>query len=227
MAAAPTVHRRRENSKIDKRRRIIEAARATFREFGFKGASMREIAKRAGVATGTLFLYAPDKRNLLLGVVNDELERLTQATFAAACLDEHAHEDLLEQVLYVFEARYRYWGADPALSLHALQELTTKRDLRFAPGSHLAEFSQQRFVLRARIGQLVHVQQQRGRVRASVDPDAVAQLMLMVFNAAVRSWLREEIVDVAQGIAVLRGLLTLAIEGCSGPIGHRAAGMSN
>lgn len=223
---APTVHRRRENSKIDKRRRISEAARATFRECGFKGASMREIAKRAGVATGTLFLYAPDKRNLLLWVVNAELERLTEATFAAACLAEHAHEDLLEQVMYVFEARYRYWGADPSLSLHALQELTTKPDLSRL-GAHGAEFSHQRFVLRERITELVRVQQQRGCIRANADPETVAQLMLSVFNAAVRSWLRDGIIDIEAGVAHLRRLLSLAIEGCAGPIGRRVAGTSN
>jgi ribosomal protein S14 len=55
MESATAVPGRRERSKLDKRHRIGEAARAVFNEFGYERANMREIAKRAGVATGTIF----------------------------------------------------------------------------------------------------------------------------------------------------------------------------
>ena len=70
--ASPLVDRR-ESNKLQKRRRILSAARAVFTESGYDGANIREIAKRAGVATGTIFLYAPDKRELLLWVISEDL----------------------------------------------------------------------------------------------------------------------------------------------------------
>src|SRR5665213_4268005 len=134
---------RRESSKLDKRRRISEAARAVFTEFGYARANMREIAKRAGVATGTLFLYSPDKRNLLLWILNDDLDAVTETSFASL-ETVHPDDDLLAQLVFVFEARYHYWGADSDLALHALQELIIARDV---PGSHLAPYQQRRLIL--------------------------------------------------------------------------------
>jgi AcrR family transcriptional regulator len=204
---------RRERSKLDKRRRISEAARAVFTEFGYERANMREIAKRAGVATGTLFLYAPDKRNLLLWILNDDLDDITETSFASLAA-AHPDADLLTQLLYVFEARYHYWGTDPDLSLHALQELIIARDVQATPASHLAPYLQRRLALQDQIVALVRTQQRRGRIVAGEDPAGIARLILAVYNSAVRDWLRGADANAAHGIAELRDLLELALQGC-------------
>lgn len=53
----------------DKQRRILDAALDIFAERGFAGAPTAEIAKRAGVAEGTIFKHYKTKKELLLGVV--------------------------------------------------------------------------------------------------------------------------------------------------------------
>ena len=45
---------------------------------GFDDTTMREIAVRAGVGLGTIFLYAKDKRDLLFLTINEPLEQITQ-----------------------------------------------------------------------------------------------------------------------------------------------------
>jgi AcrR family transcriptional regulator len=227
MELASPVVGRRERSKLDKRRRISEAARAVFTEFGYERANMREIAKRAGVATGTLFLYAPDKRNLLLWILNDDLEDVTATSFADLERD-HGDADLLDQLLFVFEARYRYWGADPDLSLHALQELIVARDVEPAQVSHLTSYQERRVLLTQRIADVVRAQQRRGRIDPATDPVVFARLALAIYNAAVRTWLRGVAPDLEHGIAELRLLLALAIAG-SAPrtSGRDVAGRSN
>ena len=57
---------RREANKHDKLLRFRRAARDIFVRKGFKGATLLAIAAAAGVAFGTLFLYAKDKQDLLL-----------------------------------------------------------------------------------------------------------------------------------------------------------------
>jgi AcrR family transcriptional regulator len=218
---------RRERSKLDKRRRISEAARAVFTEFGYERANMREIAKRAGVATGTLFLYAPDKRNLLLWILNDDLEAVTKASFEDLARDHH-DAALLDQLVFVFEARYRYWGTDPELSLHALQELIVARDVEPGHLNHFASYQQRRLVLKARLAEVIAEQQRRGRIDPATDGDLLARLVLAIYNAAVRAWLREAAPDLALGVAELRLLLALAIAGCTPKMNARdAAGRSN
>jgi hypothetical protein len=71
---------RRERNKEDKLRRIKQAARKLFVANGYDEASTRQFATRAGVALGTLFLYAANKRHLLFLAVNDELEARSGAS---------------------------------------------------------------------------------------------------------------------------------------------------
>ena len=52
---------------------LIEAARA-FAQFGFKKASVDEIAKRARVAKGTIYLAADSKEDLFYQVLRREVQ---------------------------------------------------------------------------------------------------------------------------------------------------------
>jgi AcrR family transcriptional regulator len=70
---------RRERAKQDKRERILAAARELFTRHGVSGVTTQQIADRADVAIGTLYLYASTKAELLIMVQN--------AKFAAA-IDE-------------------------------------------------------------------------------------------------------------------------------------------
>ncbi len=56
---------------------IIAAAHEVFREHGFDGARIAEIARRATVAEGTIYLYFKNKEALLHAVVGTFYERLT------------------------------------------------------------------------------------------------------------------------------------------------------
>jgi len=70
---------RRERNRLDKLTRIVEAAGELFEERGVDDVTTKEIADRADIGTGTLFLYAKSKGDLLLLVQNatyaDALER--------------------------------------------------------------------------------------------------------------------------------------------------------
>lgn len=63
-----------------KRRQILDGARAVFLELGFDGASMGEIARKAGVSKGTLYVYFADKNSLFCAIV--EQETLAQGMLA-------------------------------------------------------------------------------------------------------------------------------------------------
>lgn len=74
----------------DKRQRILDAALKVFAERGFYNAKVSEVARAAGVADGTIYLYFENKDDLLIQLfedrmeyiirrLNDELER-TQGT---------------------------------------------------------------------------------------------------------------------------------------------------
>ncbi|WP_417476839.1 TetR/AcrR family transcriptional regulator [Maricaulis sp.] len=62
---------------------IIAAATAIYLESGYAGAKMSEIAKRAGIAEGTLYLYFRNKHALMLGVVAEHWSELTRGAQAS------------------------------------------------------------------------------------------------------------------------------------------------
>src|SRR5215211_6033689 len=79
MALAPQPVGRRERNKQNKLERITAAARELFAEHGVDEVTTQQIADKADIGTGTLFLYAKTKGELLLLVQNssyvDALER--------------------------------------------------------------------------------------------------------------------------------------------------------
>lgn len=68
-----------ENDQQKKRRTdILESAEEIFSVTGFHKADMNEIAKRANVAKGTVYLYFPSKKDLFISVIKDGLENLSK-----------------------------------------------------------------------------------------------------------------------------------------------------
>lgn len=62
--------------KTDKRSLITEAAVDVFAEKGFHQARVSDIARRAGVADGTIYLYFKNKEDLLLSIFEEKMDLL-------------------------------------------------------------------------------------------------------------------------------------------------------
>ncbi|MEW2044344.1 helix-turn-helix domain-containing protein [Streptomyces sp. NPDC005476] len=75
---------RRERAKAAKRERIMTAARELFAEHGVSGVTTQQIARRADVAIGTLYLYASTKAELLIMVQNEKFAAAIDAGLTAA-----------------------------------------------------------------------------------------------------------------------------------------------
>lgn len=60
--------------------RIIETAAELFGEFGYTEVRMEDIATRAGVAKGTLYLYYKDKDDLYLALILQRMTHLFERT---------------------------------------------------------------------------------------------------------------------------------------------------
>jgi TetR/AcrR family transcriptional regulator, repressor of fatR-cypB operon len=79
-AEALGVRRRRGRPRVDdKRRKILDAALRVFAERGYDGTNVPEIAKAAGVGTGTVYRYFEDKEALVNEVFRDAKLRLRSA----------------------------------------------------------------------------------------------------------------------------------------------------
>ncbi|BCW57823.1 TetR/AcrR family transcriptional regulator [Arthrobacter sp. StoSoilB20] len=70
MQPAPQTLGRRERNKQEKLDRITSAARELFTQYGVDEVTTQQVAEKADVGSGTLFLYAKTKAELLLLVHN-------------------------------------------------------------------------------------------------------------------------------------------------------------
>ena len=72
---------RRERNKQEKLDRITAAATELFAEYGVEDVTTQQIADKADIGTGTLFLYAKNKGELFLMVQNSSyVEALEQGS---------------------------------------------------------------------------------------------------------------------------------------------------
>ena len=70
--------RTRKTAGGDKRERILDAAERVFAQHGFYTARVAEIAREAGVADGTIYLYFKSKDDLLISLFESRMERLNK-----------------------------------------------------------------------------------------------------------------------------------------------------
>lgn len=79
MSKATTKPNRTRRERLEEREAaIVSAAHDAFSELGFDGAKMSEIARRAEVAEGTVYLYFKNKQALLQAVTSAFYEQLTE-----------------------------------------------------------------------------------------------------------------------------------------------------
>jgi AcrR family transcriptional regulator len=64
---------------------VLDAARAAFIDLGLEGATLREIAKRAGYTPGAIYSYFKSKEEVYGILLGESLDRLNAAVAAAVC----------------------------------------------------------------------------------------------------------------------------------------------
>jgi len=89
---------------------ILDAARSAFLELGLDGASLREIAKRAGYTPGAIYSYFANLEEIYGALLGESLQRLNQVVEAATTSGKPSSakaSDLLRAKTEAFYAFYR------------------------------------------------------------------------------------------------------------------------
>jgi AcrR family transcriptional regulator len=195
----------RERNKVEKIQRIKAAAAKLFSEKGFDEATTRDIAKRAHVGKGTLFLYAKDKRDLVLLLYKDEMERVRSMALGRIRPDM----SLCEQLCAIFSVFYEEFYKNLSLSRIMLKELL------FYQGTQ--DHKPHGLSIIIEIKDLISKAQSSGNLNCEEDPFLIARHIYASHQAALRWWISDENPNVTEGIFNLHRTLTLLFKG----IGHK------
>jgi AcrR family transcriptional regulator len=83
---------------------ILDAALAVFTEHGFGGARMEEIAQRAGLSKGAIYLYFDSKQSILKALVRRLADRVIGAADALVQTDTQMGAEQTLRALFMFIA---------------------------------------------------------------------------------------------------------------------------
>ncbi|HTO70822.1 MAG TPA: helix-turn-helix domain-containing protein [Myxococcota bacterium] len=159
------------------RRRVLAAAELLFARRGYEATGMADVAERAGVGVGTLYHHFPDKRALLLALIDDwgdrELARARASNDADRFLGENARAAFADDLRESYERLRREGGF--YLTLLDLAERDSDVRLRLSRINQLAD---------ERLRELLAQGQRRGSIRAQIDPLAAAVLVRRSIAAA-------------------------------------------
>ncbi|MDX1572802.1 MAG: TetR/AcrR family transcriptional regulator [Methylophaga sp.] len=100
-----------------KREAILNATLALLASSGFHGFSIKQLAAKAGVATGTIYLYFEDRDSLIRELHMNILQRFAEAMFA----DHNVQLPLAEQHHHLCCNLWRFLISNPSVLLSKAQ----------------------------------------------------------------------------------------------------------
>ena len=107
----------RQRRKETRPQELLDAALQLFVEKGFAATRSEEVARRAGVSKGTLYLYYPSKEELFKAVVRQSMSTLIAEGIELADAYEGSSSDLLATLMNIW---WQKVGNTPAAGIHKI-----------------------------------------------------------------------------------------------------------
>lgn len=163
----------------DKRSAILRAATKVFARNGYFNSKVADIARAAGVADGTVYLYFKNKDHVLISLVDqtmDEFISIGRAKIAKL-------KDPLEKLHTIARMHLESLGADRDLAIVFQVELrqSTKFMAQFS-ATKMAEYL-------GLIHQAIEEGQQRGLFCRQLNPKVVAKILFGALDEMATNWI--------------------------------------
>jgi AcrR family transcriptional regulator len=152
---------KRERTKAHNRRAILEAATEVFTEMGYGAASIRDVIRRTGLASGTFYNYFPDKQSVFRAVLDEHTTELRRRLREARAHARDAEAIVREG----FQTYFAFIVEDRALFEMLRRNAGTVRELFDTPALELG------------IAELREDLAAQGVLPAGLDVDALAAAM--------------------------------------------------
>ena len=166
----------KSNKQTDKQKKIIEVAITCFAEKGYSNTSTSEIAKKAGVAEGTIFRHYGTKENLLLSIMvpflKDFFPVMADELLGELMNDQTSLEDFLRALL---KNRSAFLAENREIFQVFIKEIFYKEELR----NEL--FSTVSSVASSHIIKVIEVFKRRGDIR-DIPNELVLKMLMTVIS---------------------------------------------
>ena len=179
METERSTEERRQDRKQERRLAILGGAVRVFADKGFFHATVAEIARQAGVADGTIYLYFKSKDEILLSIFDEKMAHLTAAARTHVDASGSASEALKTLVRLHLEAVVE----NPSLAAVLIMELRqSAMFVRDAEKRRLTAYLNL-------IGDVVIRGQASGELRSDVHPAALKRALFGALDELTHGWL--------------------------------------
>ncbi len=118
-------------AKNDKREVILQSAWGLIRHYGYNKTTIDDIARRAGVGKGTVYLYFKSKDEIMLSLTDLTNQRITSELESIAAKDappeERLRECLLHRILTLYDLVHKYPHSEDVIA-SMLPEIVERLD---------------------------------------------------------------------------------------------------
>ncbi|HEU5138345.1 MAG TPA: TetR/AcrR family transcriptional regulator [Bacillales bacterium] len=168
--------------KQPKYKKIIDAAVVVIAEHGFDQAQISKIAKQAGVADGTIYLYFKNKEDLLISLFREKMGQ-----FIRHIENEIADKETIEEKLFkMIEMHFRQLSADYRLAVVTQLELRqSNKGLRSKIGEVLKPY----LVV---IDDILEKGMEQGVFDTDLDVRLARQMIFGTLDETVTNWVLNE-----------------------------------
>lgn len=167
------------NGVTDKREAILRAATSVFAEKGFFNSKVADIAKAAGVADGTVYLYFKNKDDVLHSIFDRAMDEfIAEGRRELATLDKPE-----EKLRRIAELHLERLGADRDMAIVFQVEL--RGSIKFMQEFSAAGFSEYLDIIRSTIED----GQKSGALRSDLKPIICAKVFYGVLDEMVTNWI--------------------------------------
>ncbi len=186
-----------------KRERLLKAAIKVFARDGFFKAKVEEIAKLAGVATGTTYLYFKNKDDLLISIFEEEMTPIIEKIKA-----DLSKQESPEGRITTFIARH-FEMVEQSPDLALLLEVELRQSNKFLHEYKGTKFKEYLDL----VGEAFAEGQSKGIFRADIHPSIFKQMVFGAIDQISTNWTlsrtkKFKLKDIAQQIstALLSGV---------------------
>lgn len=188
--------------------RILEAAIEVVAEKGFQYARIADIASRAGVADGTVYLYFNNKDHILRAAIDSAFEQFSSRVRAAMAADANP----IEQLKAI--ARLHIETLVNRRNLAVILQMQIRQSEKF-----LEQFSHESFVDYIHlVRESIRNGQRDGLIRADISDRVAALCLFGALDEMISSWLiTGKVIDPEQTAAQV---LDILLNGIRTPQSH-------
>lgn len=144
----------KEQFKMARRNQILDAATELFAELGYNKTSIRKVAKRAGIADGTIYYYFKNKNDLLIGIIDRLNREGMHETDLELEEDAKLVDDLPDYLAHLMAAIYRNRAALRAIIPQLLIDKSLREQLRTQIIEPNDKFAREYFTYLVQVGQI-------------------------------------------------------------------------